>query len=451
MRVASLTARVLVVGLAGLGGIVSLGPEVGAAPPTPPDNPGRGMGWAGLAPGRSEHRCEGGFEIRGKADEVLGCTHGPDPAPAAVDPRVARATADLAGEAAALPRPAPGPGTNGDGIACTGDGTSGYRIEAIYAIAGPTSARPDRYAQVAPMIRSNYAPFVEWQFRSSAAESGGEVHVPFVTTANGTSCTLVVRHEVLTSTGDDSFSNTIAELKARGYNRADRRYMIWMDASVLCGIGHVYRDSQPGPANANNGHYTAFGRVDAACWGYGEGHELMHNLGGVQPDAPHATANFHCWDDNDEMCYDDDGYGPVAMRAVCAGRDTRLFDCRHDDYFLAGTAPAGTWLASHWNTHNSRFLVQGPVTETFSGSFTSNRRSITHRFPSGPGTITVTVNEPTDSSVTATVRAPDGSVLGRVAGRGTRTLTVAGAARGTYRLTMTGTLGSYASTVRHPA
>src|SRR3712207_6935035 len=44
---------------------------------------------------------------------------------------------------------------------------------------------------------------------------------------------------------------------------------------------------------------------------------------GVQPDAPHATPNFHCWDERDEMCYDDDGSGPVVMQTVCSTRDSR--------------------------------------------------------------------------------------------------------------------------------
>jgi hypothetical protein len=348
--------------MAGLVMVGALPSAAGAAQPTPRDDPARGMVWAGLAPGRSEHRCDrGGFEIRGRAGEVLGCTHGPDPAPPAVDPRVAVGAGSLAANAAALPAPTPGPGTNADGIACAGDGTSGYRIEAIYAVAGPTGSPPDRYDQVAPIIRSSYAPFVEWQTRMSAAETGGEAHVPFVTMRNATGCTLVVRHEVLSSSGADSFANTISELKARGYNRADRRYIVWMDATVLCGIGQLYLDDQPGQANANNGSSTAFARVDAGCWGYGEGHELMHNLGGVQPDAPHATAGFHCWDENDVMCYDDDGSGPVVMQPMCPSRDARLFDCRHDDYFRAGAPPAGSWLAAHWNTYDSRFLVRGPV------------------------------------------------------------------------------------------
>jgi hypothetical protein len=522
-----------------------------AAQATPPNDRARGLVWDGLAPGRAENRCLGGFEIRGRANEVLGCTHGPDPAPVDVDVREPVSTATLAGTAAALPAPAPGPGTNGNGIACSGDGTTGYRVEAIYATAGGT----DRYASVAPLIQTSYAPYVEWQFRMSAAETGGEAHVPYVTAPDGAGgCTLVVRKEVLSSTADDNFSNTITELKARGYNRADRRYMVWMDANVMCGIGQIYRDSQPGQTNANNGSYTAFGRVDAGCWGYGEAHELMHNIGGVQPDAPHATPNFHCWDESDQMCYDDDGAGSVVMQSVCAGRDGRLFDCNHDDYFLAGTPPAGSWLSTHWNTYNSRFLLRGPlggtttptnvaptvdagpnrsvqlgqqaaldgtvsddgrpagaavtvawakaagpgtvtfagpgsvdttagfsvagtytlsltasdtqlsatdtmtvtvtdpnatVTNNFSGSLTWYRRSVAHSFASGAGAMSVTVRGPSNVTVTATLQAPDGTVIGRTSGTGTRTMTATGPVRGTYRLVMSGTSGSYTASVTH--
>ena len=527
--------------------LAGTGPAAGAQV-TPPNDRARGLVWDGLVPGRAENRCQGGYEIRGRAAEVLGCTHGPDPAPANVDVRVPVSTETLKGTAAALPAPAPGPGTNGNGIACTGDGTSGYRVEAIYATAGGT----DRYATVAPIIQASYAPYVEWQYRMSAAETGGEVHVPFVTAPDGSgSCTLVVRKEVLSSTADDNFSNTINELKARGYNRTDRRYMVWMDANVLCGIGQIYRDSQPGQTNANNGYYTAFGRVDAGCWGYGEAHELMHNLGGVQPDAPNATPTFHCRDESDEMCYDDDGSGPVVMQSVCAGRDGRLFDCNHNDYFLAGTPAAGSYLSTHWNTYNSRFLVRGalgaasnvaptvnagpdrsiqvgqqasldgtvsddgkpagavvnvtwaksagpgtvtfaaptavdttagfstagtytlsltasdtqlsasdtvivtvtdpnaPVTKTFSGSFNSWRRTVTHSFAAGAGAMTVTVKGPSNRTVTATLRAPNGTIIGQVSGTGTRSFSATGPARGTYTLVMTGTSGSYTATVQH--
>ena len=328
------------------------GPATAAAPATPPSDRDRGIVWDGLTPGRAGSRCDGLYEVRGQANEVLGCTHGPDPAPLHMDVSRQRPAGELAEDAAALPKPPASPGTNGDGIACIGDGVTGYRVEAIYAVA---SGMTDRYETVAPLIRSEYAPYVEWQYQTSAAATGAVAHVPYVT-SGGAGCTLTVRHEVLSSAGDDNFSNTMSELRARGYTRTDRRYMVFMDANVLCGIGQIYRDSQAGQNNANNGYYSAFGRSDNGCWGYAEGHELMHNLGGVQIDAPHATPGWHCWDERDQMCYDDDGSGGISMQSICPTHDERLFDCNKDDYFYGGTPPAGNWLATHWNTWNSRFV-----------------------------------------------------------------------------------------------
>ena len=541
-------ARLSAVALVAMVGAFSA--DAGAAPGPSPDDRGRGTAWEGLASGRAEHRCWGAFEIRGRSGEVLGCTHGPDAAPAGFDVQRRRSAGDLAVDAAALPKPVAGPGTNGDGIACIGDGSSGYRIEAIYAVAAGVT---DRFDQIAPLVQSTYAPYVEWQYLTSAAQTGAEAHVPFVTSA-GSGCALTVRHEVLTATGDDNLSNTITELKGKGYNRIDRRYMVFMDANVLCGIGQIYRDNQPGQTNANNGFYTAFGRSDNGCWGYAEGHELMHNLGGVQPEAPHATPGFHCWDESDQMCYDDDGSGPVVMQSVCPTHDERTFDCNHDDYFYGGTPTAGSWLSTHWNTYNSRFVSRAPlappgnvaptvdagpnrsvslgtaasldgtvtddglpaggpvtqtwatvagpgsvtfasptsvdttatfsaagtytlsltatdtqlsagdtvtvtvtdpnasVTQTFSGSFNKNRRSVTHTFPSGAGTVTVTVNGPSNRTVTANLYAAGGTTsLGSSSGTGTRSFTVANVAAGSYRLVVAGTSGSYTASVTHPA
>jgi hypothetical protein len=79
----------------------------------------------------------------------------------------------------------------------------------------------------------------------------------------------------------------------------------------------------------------------------------MHNLGGVQRSAANSTANGHCDDDRDLMCYVD-GAG-VIMRQVCPASDEPLFDCQQDDYFA--THPiAGSYLATKWNTAASSFL-----------------------------------------------------------------------------------------------
>jgi ribosomal protein L24E len=80
----------------------------------------------------------------------------------------------------------------------------------------------------------------------------------------------------------------------------------------------------------------------------------MHNLGGVQPTAPNSTVNGHCDDDDDRMCYAD-GSPLLVLRSVCDSDQEALFDCNHDDYFSTA-APAGNYLATHWNTAGNSFL-----------------------------------------------------------------------------------------------
>ena len=330
-------------------------------------SPFRGLLYNGLSLGKGGSTCEGAFEAKDRRGASLGCSHGPDPAPSGVDVRRGRGTEQVAAEAAA--------GALGR-IGCIGDGISDSRVQAIYAVAAD---RPDRSATVVPAIRSAYAPRVDWQFNQSAAETGSEAHVVFVTEPSGTGCTLSVAIVQLTAAGDDSFSNTMSELTARGFNRPDRKYLVWTDAEVLCGIGTVYADTRPDPAkNYNNrGYAPMFARVDTACWNHAEGHELMHTLGAVQVGAPHATANGHCVDEPDDMCYDDDGNGPATMIQTCGGRNDALFDCNHDDYFYAGTPPAGNWLATSWNTFNSSWLLRAPLPATGTTTTTSTSTSTT--------------------------------------------------------------------------
>jgi hypothetical protein len=196
-------------------------------------------------------------------------------------------------------------------------------------------------------------------FQSSASKTGGTRHVRFLTDSN---CDLVVDHVRLSARGDDTFDNTISELATQGYSRPDRKYMVWMDSNVFCGIATYYVDDRPIPGNFNNGHPAAPGsvaRIDSGCWGLGsrgqsvEAHELMHSLGAVQPTAPNSTAAGHCDDDADRMCYLDGSI--LTIRIVCASKDEAIFDCANDDYFHAAP-PVGNYLATHWNAASSSFL-----------------------------------------------------------------------------------------------
>jgi hypothetical protein len=124
----------------------------------------------------------------------LGCTSGPDPAPAGT-PLGSQPTTDELQELAAP--------VDAD-VPCIGDGTFGYRVQAIYAY---PADQPNRYGEVLPLIRRWAASNVDAVFSASAMQTLGGRHVRFVTDA---SCQVVVLPVQLSSSGDDTFDNTIA-------------------------------------------------------------------------------------------------------------------------------------------------------------------------------------------------------------------------------------------------
>lgn len=294
----------------------------------------------------SSGKCHGGYDLVGHAGL---CTPGPDSSPADVDVRSPR-TGGGGGGGKKAPAPAPSPSaspttspsTPPSGGHC---GTDGPRVQAVYAV---SSDQPDAYDSLLPSIKQ-WAGVADGVYVNSAAETGGVRHIRFVTDA---SCVPTVLHVVMSPTGDDSFSNTISELQAAGLSATDRKYMVWVDSNIYCGIGNVKGDDSPGVTNINN-YGPSYGRTDRGCWGgYTEAHELMHNIGGVQLSAPHSTGAWHCTDEYDRMCYRENN---AVMSYPCAQEHDVVFDCGHDDYFT--TAPvAGTYLYDHWNAANSVFL-----------------------------------------------------------------------------------------------
>ena len=240
-------------------------------------------------------------------------------------------------------------------MTCDGDGHSGKRIQAIYARTDTTASR---YATLLPTLRG-YALGVQSAFLASAAETGGIRRPRWVTDSQ---CKLVVPEVILSAAAAGNFSQTISELQTLGYSRSDRKYLIWFDASTYCGIGTWWSDDRATQDNISN-QTDGYARVDSGCWGWAESHEIMHTLGAVQDSAPHSTFHQnsfgHCSDEYDIMCYVD--AAGVVMEVDCPdGAHDSLFDCGHDDYF--STAPgAGNYLADHWDTANSGWLVRTKV------------------------------------------------------------------------------------------
>ncbi|MDQ4096263.1 MAG: hypothetical protein M3144_00110 [Actinomycetota bacterium] len=320
----------------------------------PVEDRGRGLVYRGLGRGPAGGPCGSLYEMR--ADGVLvGCTHGPDPAPEGVDVRERRHPEAVSAESLQA--------TSSSSPICHGDGQTGYRIQLIYARA---SDMPDRYAQYVNSFRL-WAAQMDDIFSLSAEDTGGTRHIRFVHDA---ACVPTIERVVLPPNGDDTLTLTKRELAAQGYSRVDRKYLVWTDANIYCGIADILIDDFGGEDNIHNGSGRAPGmvaRIDNGCWGQTlpsglvEAHELVHVLGGVQPSAPHGTQNGHCTDEYDLMCYRD---APgVTVQYVCGTAYTHenRLDCNHDDYFHT-RPPAGSYLATKWNTANSRFLVSNGTT-----------------------------------------------------------------------------------------
>ncbi len=357
----------LALGLLLLGGVSTAYAHEGAAHEDSRDAPALGLVFRGMTPARATGPCRAGFELRLPGNRI-GCTHGPDPAPPGRDVREPLSLGDIA--ALTTGDPGDGSATGSGQVLCTGDGVDGNRVQAVYAYPADGA---DNFDAVAPYIRQ-WAAQADGVINESAAETGGIRHVRFVT---GVDCQVDVAKVALTQEGVASLAGTAADLHAQGLDRSDRKYLVWVDAYVYCGVATVEPDDSPGQNNANNGSNAApgmIGRIDRACWGHpansAETHELTHILGGVQPTAPHGTWNYHCSDESELMCYDDDSNKDgfvgsheqlVPLTQTCPKRHERLLDCNHDDYFSTTPTP-DSWLGQHWNVADSSFLTsEGPA------------------------------------------------------------------------------------------
>lgn len=407
--------RVIAV-LLSLAALVAGVSAVAVAPPAaaqvPRDDPDRGLVYSGLRRAGADSPCRGGYEVLSRRRDVTdprrrGCTHGPDPVPAGVDLRPGQDPTFTPGDISpAGTRIADGsaPGT----VGCYGNGTDGYRVQLMYA---REASSPDRYADYEARFRE-WAANVDDIFNASAAKTGGIRHVRYVTDSQ---CQPVIQRVTLSAGAVNDFADLLDEMDARGFDRVDRKYLIWVDTTKTryCGIATTWDDftasTTPG-VNANNGNpdYGPFAaRVDTRCWGQHnatEAHELLHTLGGVlgwsspAQAPPHATNAGHCTDEYDRLCYPDGDPGvfkpdgtPTSMRYPCPATHEVLLDCGNDDYYSTNP-PAGNWLATHWNTANNAWLAKAPGAGTSTSTVAGNAwYSDGTRSASGPAGKTITV------------------------------------------------------------
>jgi hypothetical protein len=264
------------------------------------------------------------------------CTHGDDPAPTGL-------------AVAAQVFPLTQAATQQASIICDGDGTSGKRVQVLYVHADDVA---DRYTEYVTSIRT-WSAGADAIFAASAQATGGQRHLRFVTNS---ACQIDVQNVTIAANADDEFSDTVATLILLGFDNPQRKYLLFVDATVYCGTATIQYDSQAAMANASE-NIPGYARVDSGCWGAKTiAHELTHTLGGVQFDAPHSSHGWHCTDEHDIMCYSDTPHFPAITFPCQDLAAENLLDCNHDDYFHTAP-PANSYLATHWNIATSHFLI----------------------------------------------------------------------------------------------
>jgi hypothetical protein len=285
-------------------------------------------------------------------------THGPDEAGGSVPTASPARTASIsaAGDWCPNTDPAANQFPNGD-----------YRYHAVYV---HPSDRPSRLAALgdqlqqdafdaSSVIERQYGRAIRFDVGTPCGQSQldiSEVRLPFteaqLATAAGASHTAtfdavaaVLRQQGFgVSTNDEGLAQ-IAERK--------ENYLVWLDGpgpARSCGQGTALLDSTRSDTNLNN-----FGGKLAIVFRSGTGfcgsdvvrHEIGHNLGALQPDAPNTTDGVHCNDAfEDTMC------GVESPRIVGGDFNGLYFDYGNDDYW---DPPRGAPLG-WWTLNLSRFV-----------------------------------------------------------------------------------------------
>jgi hypothetical protein len=134
-----------------------------------------------------------------------------------------------------------------------------------------------------------------------------------------------------------------------------QNYVVWLDGPApagSCGQGTALLDSTRSETNLNNlGGKLAliFRNGRDFCGSDVVRHEIGHNLGALQPDAPNTTDGVHCNDAfEDTMC------GWESPKVAGGPFNGMYFDYGNDDYW---DPPRGAPLG-WWTLNLSRFLCQ---------------------------------------------------------------------------------------------
>lgn len=310
----------------------------------PPNDHARLLHRGSLVSGPAVGGCGTGIQVDTETGTL--CTHGDD---TQFEAASGQGSDPIDTMIAAAERASAGENLHAD-FPCRGDGTSGNRIQFVYAY---RAGHEDRLRSVAGRLR-NAIYGANAIVDASAAQRD---HHRYLRALTNSHCVPKLSAVSLPATAESSFWHTITYLQTKYHlDAVDRKYVVFGDFTRFCGIGSIVDDDRPGIDNLNN-RGPSYARVDLECWtAHVVAHEIFHMLGAVQLSAPHSDGTWHCTDTLDLMCY---AAGGKAMVKRCyAAIDYDRVDCGKNDYFNPDPAPR-SYLATHWNSANNSFLYGG--------------------------------------------------------------------------------------------
>jgi hypothetical protein len=310
------------------------------------------MALSAIAARSQQDPCEG-LEVVEESETLL-CTHGGDP-PEAFDIQPEPGSARRQAAAPAAP--------------CPDGGVSGKRVEVIYAV---PQDRPSNYAASLPSVRTAVDEADSFLDQSTPGVVGQ--HYRWLC-ENGSDIT--VRNVTLISVGGDAsftYDDMVMSLQNQvglglgptNFVSVDRAYLVFVDqisdVYPFGGQGNIFHDDSPDPTTNRHQSGPHYSLVNGFS-GFVAEHELGHNIGAVQLSAPQSSGAWHCFEENDAMCYSDGGpyfTGGGSLVFNCPTLPSTYFDCNQDDYYNLEPG-AGTYLALNWNVSNSAFLTPAEV------------------------------------------------------------------------------------------
>jgi hypothetical protein len=282
-------------------------------------------------------------------------THGPDPAGVAGGAEASAMPARAKRSAGPLPSSWCGTQTAADDTAHEVD-NGPFRYHAVYMVAADAPNRFGRLAntmqadafQASSLLESSYGRAIRFDIGTSCGPQYLDISVVRMRQTSA-------QMAALARSPDGTFEAVAGALDAAGFRTIQptdtmdeaaartRNYLVWLDApapDASCGQATIYDDPSRAADNLNNfGGKTAvvFRNGDYFCSSNAARHEIGHNLGGLQPVAPHSFDGAHCNDAyEDTMCYTNSPYRGN-------GRRGQFFDYGNDDYWSLPGAPLAWW------------------------------------------------------------------------------------------------------------